>query len=579
MARVKFLPDTETRDPRRSARLIVLAGIALIGVALRTPGLSDVPLWIDEEFTLHIASGALGSILSLRHTSHPPGYPLLAHLSLLFSSAPWVIRVPALLGGVLGIGVIYLLLRDLGYERSAFAGALLVATSVYCAYYSQEARGYTWMSSLCGLQLLFGARYVRRPAPSTLSLFLASGLLACMFHFLAVLVCAPLLAVVLAFDLRRRFRNDPPCSWTSLAPWLVAVGGAALALLVLRERVAALISAHPFDAETGLAVGWRFVAEHVSRWHGLGSQSAPWILFPVALGAIELGRRAQWISGLHLTAAVAPFLFAAVVPWNRFYQDRYLMAALIPVLAIATAGVPGVLESVRASLRASRPAAARVAAAGWGAALAVLTLVQGGHSLEYARAPGKIIPGVESSPFYLRHLALVSYFDPWLVRSRSRSATPLVMTEFDGARVPVPRWPSRNVAAAAPLSPCLQTMQRKGMLFLVNPRADDAIQINVGLARRPRERLLATLHCGEPFYPRGQRRKLGVSGEPAVSFAIHQVVSGEATGYGGASFFCGRGTRVDVLVRFDRPALARSYLDQVLDRAVCVEATPGAVGD
>jgi hypothetical protein len=561
--------DVHDRD--RSARIALLLGILLTGIALRISGVSTVPLWLDEEYTLQIARRDFGSIPWSGSLSHPPGYPLLAHLCFVLATSEWVIRVPAILGGVLGIFVVYALLRDLGYERCPFAGAFVVSASVYCVYYSQEARGYTLMSSLSGLVLLLVVRYVRFPTAWTLSLLLLAVLSACMFHFLAALTCLPLLVTALAFDFRRRFyTKDPRCTWAALAPWPIFFAAAGLAAALLYGRLAMLVAHLPYDAETGLAVGPRFVGQHVARWLGLGSGWSPWVLVPLALGSIELVRKAGWTAMLHLAATFAPFVAAALAPWDRFYQDRYLMAALIPAVVVATAGVAGALRLLshpRWTSRSGFQNPMLFARVGLAIALVIAVL---GPSLEYTRAPSKIVPNVTRSPFHLRYLALISYFDPWLIRGISEGGMRLVMANIESVQIPLPRWPASK--AKGVLSPCEELMRPRIAILLVNPFADDAIEIRIGDVARPRHAVFrgAATRCAAPFLARVEASRFESSGERAFFVEYRQTVSGGATGYLRASWLCSlTGLQVGVTVRSGRPELARRYLEEVLLRARC----------
>ena len=65
----------------------------------------------------------------------------LAYLGL--GNQPWVLRLPALLGGVLLVPATYALARLLFSPRAAVLSASFVAVSSYLVEYSTNARGYT----------------------------------------------------------------------------------------------------------------------------------------------------------------------------------------------------------------------------------------------------------------------------------------------------------------------------------------------------------------------------------------------------------------------------------------------------
>jgi hypothetical protein len=79
-----------------------------------------------------------------------------------FGDAPWVVRLPAFLAGVLLVPATMLLSAAVGGRRSAMFAGLLVATSSPLIEYSTNARGYTLVGlcAVCGW--LLTVRLVRR---------------------------------------------------------------------------------------------------------------------------------------------------------------------------------------------------------------------------------------------------------------------------------------------------------------------------------------------------------------------------------------------------------------------------------
>lgn len=123
-------------------QLLLLLGIALV---LRIPAL-DEGLWYDEIWTL-VDFGRLP--LSTLFTSYGsdnnhPLFTLSARLSLLsFGENAWSLRLPAMLFGVAGVGMLYAFaLRVTTRVEAALAG-LLLAISYHHVWFSQNARGYT----------------------------------------------------------------------------------------------------------------------------------------------------------------------------------------------------------------------------------------------------------------------------------------------------------------------------------------------------------------------------------------------------------------------------------------------------
>ncbi len=116
------------------------------------------PLWYDELFTLHLARVASPREL-LGHLAagvdlNPPLLYLLTRASIvIFGEATWAVRLPALLGMLLGLMCLYAFLRRQGVAVAMLAMAASVA-SVKVWVYFLEARPYGLVFGFAGLALL-----------------------------------------------------------------------------------------------------------------------------------------------------------------------------------------------------------------------------------------------------------------------------------------------------------------------------------------------------------------------------------------------------------------------------------------
>lgn len=117
------------------------------------------PLWYDELFTLHLARVASPSDL-LRHLSdgvdlNPPLLYFCTRASILtFGEAPWAVRLPALLGMLLGMGCFHAFIRR---SRGPGVALLAVAASVASVnvwMFFIEARPYGLVFGFAGLLLV-----------------------------------------------------------------------------------------------------------------------------------------------------------------------------------------------------------------------------------------------------------------------------------------------------------------------------------------------------------------------------------------------------------------------------------------
>jgi len=128
--------------------LFALGGLALV---LRLVGPLNRGLRFDEIWTL-VDYGRLpfGRLLTtFGNDNNHPFYTLLAWLSThALGENAWTLRLPAVLGGVLSVGALWLYARRVTSRGEALAASLLLATSYHHVWFSQDARGYTLLLAL-----------------------------------------------------------------------------------------------------------------------------------------------------------------------------------------------------------------------------------------------------------------------------------------------------------------------------------------------------------------------------------------------------------------------------------------------
>ncbi|MEM2989716.1 MAG: glycosyltransferase family 39 protein [Halobacteria archaeon] len=120
--------------------------ILLLAYGLRLTGLTSESLWIDEGYSLALATHNIYEILQgTAADQHPPLYYLLLHLWLLVvkgKNSVFLLRYFSVLTGILSVASIAALGRSLLNRRAGFIAALLVSCSPMHIWYSQEARMY-----------------------------------------------------------------------------------------------------------------------------------------------------------------------------------------------------------------------------------------------------------------------------------------------------------------------------------------------------------------------------------------------------------------------------------------------------
>ncbi len=173
--------------PLRAART------AIVGIAfwVRIVALDGQGLWRDEVDQWRFALQPWGEMLRnfIREGWNGALYsPLLRLWIALTGDSVLAMRYFSLLWGVLGVALLYGLLKRLLDERAALWGALLMALSPYMVWYAQEIKMYTWVPCLVLLSLYALERACRRPARRWWATVLVATTLAFYSHLLAALL-------------------------------------------------------------------------------------------------------------------------------------------------------------------------------------------------------------------------------------------------------------------------------------------------------------------------------------------------------------------------------------------------------
>jgi 4-amino-4-deoxy-L-arabinose transferase-like glycosyltransferase len=145
---------------------------------------------------------------------------------------PWLLRLPALAGGVLLVAATYWLARLLYAQGAAVLAATLVAVSSYVIEYSTNARGYT-LQALCFVTML-ALVIVAARRPSLSALLLAALVAAVGAYALPTMLYGVAVAAVWLFVERRR-----------IAPRYLVASGLLLGLLCVVLYVPPMVISGP----------------------------------------------------------------------------------------------------------------------------------------------------------------------------------------------------------------------------------------------------------------------------------------------------------------------------------------------
>lgn len=177
----------ESRDARSMA---ALAGIVILGAALRFVRIGHQSFEYDEIVTLQHLHRSFGGMLSsfpnFSESTPPLYYILVWPWSRLFGTSEAGLRSLSALVGTATVPVAFFVGRTVLRRRAAgLVVALLVSVAPVLVWYSQEARSYALFVFLGALSLLYFARVLDAPTPGNLWLWALFSALAIATHYFA----------------------------------------------------------------------------------------------------------------------------------------------------------------------------------------------------------------------------------------------------------------------------------------------------------------------------------------------------------------------------------------------------------
>ena len=335
--------------------LIALLFVVVMAVIRRLADI-NIPMQHDESYTVvNFADSFWHAITDYSLPNNHVFHTILVWLSKKwFGMAPWAVRLPAFIAGVLVIPAIYFLARRLYDHWTALMASLLAAFSPMLISYSVNSRGYSLVALLTLLIILLGS-FVRREknlfAWGLISLLSALGF----FTVPTMLFSFVILFIWLFFE---NLVTGPGayCSKREFVIyWLVA--GAATAVLTVLFYTTILIYAGPqqlLGNRTIAPLAWGdFLAASRSQITETWSQwtfGVPWAV-PVLLAAgillsIVFHRR---LSRDRIPWQLAAFVgIAAVLIIQRLNAPVRVWLFLQPLMLIwGAAGTIGLLRGIR----------------------------------------------------------------------------------------------------------------------------------------------------------------------------------------------------------------------------------------
>jgi uncharacterized membrane protein len=187
-------PGERSRSAAIQVDLCVLAAITVLAAVLRFATLTDQSLWYDEAQAVHEMGRSFGGMLHLWSINEP-------NPPLFFVVAwPWVrvfgtgaagLRSLSAVAGIALIPIVWACGRELISSRAGLVAAAFAAVNPLLIWYSQEAREYMLLTTLCAGSLLLFARARRQPTTRRIAWWaVVSALALATQYFAAFLVFA-----------------------------------------------------------------------------------------------------------------------------------------------------------------------------------------------------------------------------------------------------------------------------------------------------------------------------------------------------------------------------------------------------
>lgn len=319
---------------------VALLAIVVIATVLRFYNLGEWSFWVDEVYTVQIASGlpynfANDFFFAVRE--HPVTSGLIYTAVNLFPTSEFTARATLALVGIFTIPILFTTVKKQFDVPTALIFALLLAVSPWHLYWSQNARFYVTFLLFSWLSLF--SFYIgfqeRRPMPLALSL---------LFFTLAVserLLGLFILPIVVTYMLYSIWQGRN-----------LAIGKKYLLIFLLLGIFATGLFGLNFVQDPQLWLELYIVPQSLTPFGLLlrHAQSVDFhILLLALLGAVHLYQKKRDLFVFLLLAIGIPLGIVFVLSWVQFTHPRYTFASLIGWLVLAAVGLNQIVQSIQQS--------------------------------------------------------------------------------------------------------------------------------------------------------------------------------------------------------------------------------------
>ncbi len=350
------MPMTDTSK----LRILGLALVAVLYVAMRLWGLGESCLWFDEIFGVHAAGHGWSEMLEFVALDliHPPLFYILLKLWIAIGgeSTVWL-RLFPVIWSVLAIVSFVGICRELGLKYSAQIVALaLVAVNGSLIKYAQEVRMYSMLMCLSLASIWLFLRVQGRD--SGVAMLIAVNIALVYTHYFGWLVVAAGVIVLLAAG-RESLKKAALIAFSTLValvPWLVAVFNAASSGSDIGQNIGWL-------SRPGIRQMVTFVFNLIEPFYYQTSSDQPISRFVIAVPFLLLLLTAAIVFAIDRirepkisknlltlgTFVIVPIAIAFTASWllpYSFWGTRHLIIVFVPFLLFVGIALTEVTSTV-----------------------------------------------------------------------------------------------------------------------------------------------------------------------------------------------------------------------------------------
>jgi uncharacterized membrane protein len=217
--------------------IILLGGITLVGLVLRLYRIND-PIGYDEAYTfINFSSKPFKFILADYHApnNHILNSLLIGIVYRILGNHYWIVRLPALIAGVLGIPTSHIAARRFFTAQQSLAAAAVLAITPTIIAESANGRGYTLVILFSLLLANFAGILVRKQRLSALLAYAVTGALG--FYSIPIFLY-PMAGISLWVACTYLFDGKTGQNkWTNLRNFLIACAASGILTFVLYSPV------------------------------------------------------------------------------------------------------------------------------------------------------------------------------------------------------------------------------------------------------------------------------------------------------------------------------------------------------